>query len=217
MSDLLCPVSLFLCVFDLIHLRVITLLCFMWYCALRMCLSLCSTNRKCSQECVSVFLLVNVLKRELISSNVIHTVTSHYFHIAGSPPHSLYPSIALSPFLLPLILVSLLCLLCHPHLTQHTFCTTSIVVSAPPWFPCLLLIFSFTQLLSLTPTSPFITSAFLSLSTLSIIVLPPWWTFSVLLFLPPRTWSHQQKEFKIHISKISTESPLSADSLVKPK
>lgn len=34
--------------------------------------------------CVSVFSLVRVVKRGLISSNVIHTVTSHYFPSAGS-------------------------------------------------------------------------------------------------------------------------------------
>ena len=61
------------------------------------CLCLCSTYIYCGQEWVSVFSLVNVVKRGLISSNVIHTVTSHYFHSAGPPPHTLNPSCPLSP------------------------------------------------------------------------------------------------------------------------
>lgn len=55
------------------------------------CLCLCFTYIKCGQECVSVFSLVNVVKRGLISSNIIHTVISHYSHIPTPFSASLCP------------------------------------------------------------------------------------------------------------------------------
>lgn len=63
---------------------------YVWMCVLYMCLCL-----KCGQECVSIFSLEHGVKRGLISSNVIHTVTSHYFRSAGSPllSVSLLPSL----------------------------------------------------------------------------------------------------------------------------
>lgn len=51
----------------------------------------------CGQECVTVFSLVNVAKRGLIISNLIHSVTSHYFHIPILISVSLLPLIFLFP------------------------------------------------------------------------------------------------------------------------
>ena len=49
----------------------------------------------CGQGCVTVLSLVNVAKRGLIISNLIHSVTSHYFHIPTPISVSLLPLIFL--------------------------------------------------------------------------------------------------------------------------
>lgn len=127
---------MFLHVFHLIHCMCDhMLMCFKFYmCEFVQCICtcVCSTYRKCGQECVSVFSLVNVVKRGLISSNVIHTVTSHYFHSAGLPPNSLYPSCPLCPLFSLSPFFSLFCpfyltpSLSTSHDTEH-FCTSPMV------------------------------------------------------------------------------------------
>lgn len=69
----------------------------------------------CGQECVSVFSLVNVVKRGLIISNVIHSVTSHYIHIPTPISVSLMSFLPFFPSLS--FLFHLLSLLCHPPLS----------------------------------------------------------------------------------------------------
>lgn len=156
---------------------------------MRLCL--CFAYIKCGQGCVSVFSLVNVVKRGLISSNVIHIVTSHYFHIPTPLFTSLMPS---PPSLLPL---SPFISLHHIKKTQPAPCRArpSLRASLAP-LHLLILVFFNTFALS-HPHITFHHITFLSLSTLSVIVPLPQWTFSVLL--PRGASAHQQKEFKISI------------------
>lgn len=126
----------------------------------------------CGQECVSVFSLVNVVKRGLIISNVIHSVTSHYFHIPTPISVSLMSSLPFFPSLS--FLFHLLSFMSPPSLytrfaphqknkqTQSAEKETQeVAVSVPPSLPPALPSFSF----------PFITSAFLSQQIVDILVL----------------------------------------------
>lgn len=118
---------------------------------------------KCGRGCVSVFSLVNVVKRGLISSNVIHTVTSHYAHIPATLSVSLLPSLpsfspsVTSPFPLPPLFMtppSCSSTLCAPHQKNKT----CLLLSRPPrYLPPLLRspsLFSSSWVLSALSLSP---------------------------------------------------------------
>lgn len=150
---------------------------------------------KCSQKCVSVFSLVHVVKRGLISSDVIHTVASHYFQSAQSAPYSLSllpPTPNTHTFCSPYFKSPpFLDVLSAPHTTQHTPASCCFLPSLPPLpFPLSSSWFYFI-LLPLTLISPFITSTFLSLSTLSITF--PMVDIHNSLVFTLRPWAHQQK------------------------
>lgn len=190
MSDLLCTVGMFLWIWSDLQ--------YMWSHAHVLCirLSLCSTYIKCGQECVSVFSLVNVVKRGLISSNVIHTVTSHYFQSAWSPPHSLYPSLPsflpFSPFfsLFCPFYVTLISLyaLSAPHQKNHNLL---LVVSTPPRLPSFLLMFFFFS--TVTHSHPHITFHHISISQhIEYYCTFPMVDILNFLVFTPRAWSHQQ-------------------------
>lgn len=144
-----------------------------------------------------------VVKRGLISSDVIHTVTSHYFQSAQSPPYSLSPLLPPHFLFLSFYVTLFPCYTfgtTHLHTRLLFFYPPSLLFCLPQTLPLSSSWFYFI-LLPLTLISPFITSTFLSLSTLSI-------TFPMVDILNSfvftlRAQTHQQKEFKIYISKIS--------------
>lgn len=171
---------------------------------------------KCGRGCVSVFSLVNVVKRGLISSNVIHTVTSHYAHIPATLSVSLLPSLpsfspsVTSPFPLPPLFMtppSCSSTLCAPHqkIKPASCCLGPLDTCLPSFarLPC-------SPHLGFSPLSlshPHTT--FHRISTSSVIIPSPRWTFSVLLFFTSRAWSD--------CLRISTQQPSSLDSLVNAK
>ena len=82
----------------------------------------CVCVRVCVYTCACALSLVCVVKRELISSNVIHTVTSYYFQSTRScffplfsrlsPPHALAHPSSSSPSSLPFSISPLSILIC---------------------------------------------------------------------------------------------------------
>lgn len=162
----------------------------------------------CGQECVSVFSLVNVVKRGLIISNVIHSVTSHYIHIPTPISVSLMSFLPFFPSLS--FLFHLLSLLCHPplsirflhHIKKKTQSaekeTQEVAISVPPSMPPAFPSFSFHHI-----------SFFISADS----------GHSRLVFIS-RALSKQKKSNLRFISKchlISIESPPPVGSTVEPK
>lgn len=139
-----------------------------------------------------------VVKRGLISSDVIHTVTSHYFQSAQSPPYSLSPLLPphflfLSFYVTPFP--------CYTFGTTHLHTPASCFSTLPPCFSASLKPF-------LSPHLDFILYCYHSpsyhLSSHQLFylsahwaLLSPWWTFSILLFLPygPRHTSKKNLRF----------------------
>ena len=155
---------------------------------------MCACVLKCGQECVSVFSLVHVVKRGLISSNVIHTVASHYFPSAGSVALCLPLALSAPSFPPSSPLFSLFCpFSCHPHPSTALSTTSKHThthylpppVSAPPQpsslpsFPSPHLGFFLLHCYSFSSSSR---QLFCVSAHWRLLYLPPRWTFSLLLF-----------------------------------